>query len=370
MANLAKDKPTGLWQRLKQPIRLGSGAVIRRQELEFFVRQLAALLQAGVTLERALMVLSQQGRPEVSAVFTGLRERLREGLALHQAMAAHPADFPETFRALVAVGESSGSLPLVLQRVAEAMASANQLRTSVLSALAYPAIVTTVALLVVFALMAYVVPQIVEVLVQQNQTLPLLTRMLIGLSAFVQNYGAGVLLLLAVGAVAFAWALRQRPAFRLWVDGKLLRLPLVGPMILANESARLASTLAISVTGGVSLLRALRTATAVMGNRVLRSRLEQALGWVREGAELGRALDRAGGFPPLLVQLVSTGERAGELPRMLELAAQQLAETLRQRAFLLTSFLEPALILFMGMVVLVIVLAVMMPLIEMNTLLS
>lgn len=359
-----------LWQRLQQPIRFGSGAAIGRQELEFFVRQLAALLLAGVPLERSLQVLAQQGRPEVSKIFSALRDRLREGLGLHQAMASYPADFPETFRALVAVGESSGSLPQVLQRVADAMAAANQLRTSVLSALAYPAIVTTVALLVVFALMAYVVPQIVEVLVQQNQELPLLTRMLIGLSAAMQAYGGLLLMLVLMLAAAWVWAWRQRPAFRLWVDARLLRLPLVGPMILANESARLASTLAISVTGGVSLLRALRTATAVMGNRLLRSRLEQASEWVREGAELGRALDRAGGFPPLLIQLVSTGERAGELPRMLELAAAQLSETLRQRAFLLTSFLEPALILLMGLIVLVIVLAVMMPLIEMNTLLS
>ncbi|MEY2776172.1 MAG: hypothetical protein RLY30_270 [Pseudomonadota bacterium] len=345
------------------------GRRLSDRELEFVVRQLAALLQAGIPLERALGTLAAQAKPRAAEMLTALRDRLREGASLSRSMAAYERDFSESFRGLVAVGEGSGSLAVVLERMADSMADANRLRQGLVSAMAYPFIVTLVALMVVFALMTYVVPQIVTVLAAQNQALPLLTRALMAVSGFLQAYGTALLLgLLAVTAAASV-AISRSAALRLATDRLLLQIPLLGPMLRAHESSRLASTLALSLSGGVSLLKALGTASRVVRNRDLRARLTQAASDVREGAELGRALTQQGGFPALLTQLISTGERSGELPKMLELAADQLSQDLRQKTSLLTTILEPALILGMGLIVLLIVLAVMMPLIEMNTLL-
>jgi general secretion pathway protein F len=249
------------------------------------------------------------------------------------------------------------------------MEAANSLRHSLLSALAYPLIVSAVALIVVMALMAYVVPQIVSVLESQQQDLPLLTRSLMGLSSFLQVYGKALLIVVALFLISVMGSYRRFSVFRLWFDQKLLYVFLIGPMLQTAESARLASSLGTSLSGGVNLLRALRTSSLVLRNYYLQERLTLATQWVREGAELGRSMAQTGGFPPLLVQLISTGERSGELAKMLSLAAEQMTQDLRRRTLLLTSFLEPALILGMGLVVLLIVLAVMMPLIEMNTLL-
>lgn len=346
---------------------------MRRQfsdrELEYLVRQLSALLAAGITLERVLSTLAGQAKPGAQRVLLSVRDRLREGASLSRSMADYPSDFPESLRGLVAVGETSGSLAVVLGRVADSMRLSNQLKQGLFAAMAYPFIVTLVALLVVFALMSYVVPQIVGVLVAQNQSLPLLTRGLILVSGFFQSYGLSILGILATGGVLTAILFARVEAVRVVLDRAILRLPMIGNMVLAHESSRLASTLALSLMGGVSLLSALSTANRVMVNRDLRLRVRQAIQDVREGAELGRSLAQSGGFPPLLTQLMTTGERSGDLPKMLELAATQLADDLRQRTGLLTTILEPLLILGMGLVVLLIVMAVMMPLIEMNTML-
>ncbi len=353
------------WMRWSRP----EGRCLSDRELEFMVRQLAALLQAGIPLERALGTLAAQAKPRAAEMLASLRDRLREGASLSRAMAAYERDFSESFRGLVAVGEGSGSLSTVLERMADSMANANRLRQGLVSAMAYPFIVTLVALLVVFALMSYVVPQIVTVLAAQNQTLPFLTRALMAVSGFLQQFGGLIIGLVVLVSLLTTLALTRSARFRLQFDRLLLQVPLVGPMLRAHEASRLASTLALSLTGGVSLLKALGTTSRVVRNRDLRARLVQAASDVREGAELGRALTQQSGFPPLLTQLISTGERSGELPRMLELAADQLSQDLRQKTSLLTTILEPALILGMGLIVLLIVLAVMMPLIEMNTML-
>lgn len=369
MKNWSSHIERGLQQRLGlKPGRL-TGRRIRASELAFFTRQLAALLASGIPLEKCLAAMADQARPAVREVFHGLQDSLREGLSFQQALGRFPADFSESFRGLVGVGESSGSLSRVLARLADDMEAANSLRHSLLSALAYPLIVSAVALLVVMALMAYVVPQIVSVLESQQQDLPLLTQALMGLSAFLQSYGQLLLIALGVSILGFSFGYGRFPSVRLWVDQRLLLIFLIGPLLQTAESARLASSLGTSLAGGVNLLRALRTSSLVLQNKYLQERLAQATQWVREGAELGRSLAQSGGFPPLLVQLISTGERSGELSKMLSLAAEQMSQDLRRRTLLLTSFLEPALILGMGLVVLLIVLAVMMPLIEMNTLL-
>lgn len=369
MKNWSKQLEHRLESRLGlKPGRL-TGRRIRASELAFFTRQLAALLGSGIPLEKCLLAMAEQARPAVREVFLGLQDGLREGLSFQQALGRFPLDFSESYRGLVGVGESSGSLSRVLARLADDMEAANSLRHSLLSALAYPLIVSAVALIVVLALMAYVVPQIVSVLESQQQDLPLLTRSLMGLSSFLQAYGKALLIVVALFLISVMGSYRRFLLFRLWFDQKLLYVFLIGPMLQTAESARLASSLGTSLSGGVNLLRALRTSSLVLRNYYLQERLTLATQWVREGAELGRSMAQTGGFPPLLVQLISTGERSGELAKMLSLAAEQMTQDLRRRTLLLTSFLEPALILGMGLVVLLIVLAVMMPLIEMNTLL-
>lgn len=343
--------------------------VLRPTELEFFLRQLASLLSAGIPLEQALSAMATQARPKVAEIFSRLRGALREGLSLRQAMAQHPKDFDESLCSLVGVGESSGSLASVLHRAAQSMAESNRLRLGLFSALAYPVIVCVVALVVVVALMSYVVPQIVSVLTSQRQGLPVLTRALISVSDFLQAFGLHLLIALTLLGLGLAISYRLVGVFRLWVDSLLLKAPFIGSFLVANESARLASVLSTALSGGVSMVKALNAAAQVVSNRLLLKRLETAIGWVREGAELGRALRQAGGFPPLLVQLITTGERSGQLEGMLNLAAEQMSQSIRHKTLLLTTFLEPALILVMGLLVLLIVLAVMMPLIEMNTLL-
>lgn len=369
MKNWSSVFEQGLQRRLGLTRNGRSARRIRSSELAFFTRQLASLLSSGIPLERCLSAMAEQSRPAVREVFLGLQDSLREGLSFQQALGRFPLDFTESYRGLVGVGETSGSLPKVLARLADDMEAANSLRHSLISALAYPLIVSAVALLVVMALMAYVVPQIVSVLESQQQDLPLLTQALMALSSFLEEFGQALLVLIALAVVAFLFCYGRYPKVRLWVDGRLLQMVMIGPLLQTAESARLASSLGTSLAGGVNLLRALRTSSLVLRNRYMQDRLAQATQWVREGAELGRSLGQAGGFPPLLVQLISTGERSGELSKMLSLAAEQMTQDLRRRTLLLTSFLEPALILGMGLVVLLIVLAVMMPLIEMNTLL-
>ncbi len=360
-------------RRQESQIGLSAGQVkgrrIRSSELAFFTRQLAALLASGIPLEKCLLAMAEQARPAVCEVFLSLQDSLREGLSFQQALARFPLDFSESYRGLIGVGESSGGLARVLAGLADDMEAANSLRHSLLSALAYPLIVSAVALLVVMALMAYVVPQIVSVLESQQQDLPVLTLLLMALSSFLQAYGAVLLLIFIFSGVAVVLSYKRLSFFRLWLDQRLLRIFLIGPLLQTAESARFASSLATSLAGGVNLLRALRTSSFVLRNHYLKERLGQVTQWVREGAELGRSMAQTGGFPPLLVQLISTGEKSGELASMLSLAADQMTQDLRRRTLMLTSFLEPALILGMGMVVLLIVLAVMMPLIEMNTLL-
>jgi general secretion pathway protein F len=340
---------------------------LSERDREFFLRQLGVLLKAGIPLDRAIGLIAAQSPAPLAGVLEDLRAAIREGASLNRAMARRPEHFSESFRSLIAAGESAGSLVNVVGRVADAMQANQQLRQGIAAAMAYPLIVTAVALMVVVMLMSYVVPQIVTVLDQQAGELPLLTRMLIVLSAFLAQWGWSLMVLMLVTVLVFAAALQRSPALRTALDRRLLQLPLIGPLLLSYASSQFAATLAISLAGGVSLMKALDNAAMVVGNRYLSAQLRLAAAYVREGAELGRSLSSMGGFPPTLITLIGIGERSGDLSRMLELAADQLTVDLRRKTTMLTAFLEPALILIMGVVVLLIVLAVMTPLIEINT---
>lgn len=339
------------------------------RELEFLTRQLATLLKAGLPLDQCLIVLSEQtSRAGAREIFLGVRAAVREGGSFARALGRYPREFSDSYRAIVAAGELSGSLPVVLGKLADALKTQNALKAGLLGALAYPVIVSLIAFLIVLGLMAYVVPQVVGVLVAQKQSLPLLTRVLILISELIASWGAIIGVVIALVASVGAYSYRVRLNFRLRVDRGMLRIPLFGPMLGLVESARFANMLSIMLFGGVALPTALHHSGQALKNSWLRAQAAQVNGLVKEGAPLGRSLGSTAAFPSLLVQMAMTGERSGELPQMLAIAAKEFEDALAYRTTLLTAVLEPLLILLMGGIVLIIVLAVMMPLIEMNSL--
>ena len=335
-------------------------------QLNLITRQMATLLAAGLTLEQTLSALIEQSESDSARqVLAGVRGELLAGHTLAQSMGRYESVFPDIYRALVRAGEASGELGKVMLRLADYTESRQALRQKVILAFVYPAIVTTVALLVVTGLLVYVVPKVVGVFQQSHQALPLLTRMLIGLSDTLQAIGIYILLAL-VGAGFALRALLQRESIRYQWHLRLLRLPVVGRLVRGINTARMASTLAILAGSGVSLLTALNAAAGVVNNLPMRQALEEASRKVREGVSLSRALAVSGLFPPILVHLIASGEVSGQLDTMLERAAAQQEQEVSGYTAVLTSLLEPLLILVMGGVVLLIVLAILMPIIDMN----
>ena len=339
---------------------------ISSAQLSLLTRQLATLLEAGLTIEQAFSALIAQTKNEsVRQVLAGVRAELMEGHTLAQAMGRYSSIFPDIYQALVKAGEASGELSHVMLRLADYTESRQALRQKVGLAFVYPAIVTLVALLVVTGLLVYVVPQVVGVFQQSHQSLPLLTRLLIALSSILQASWYYILIVLA-GAGLGVHALLRREEIRFRWHSFLLRMPVVGSLVSGVNTARMASTLAILTGSGVPLLVSLQAAAGVVGNLPMRRALEEASRKVREGAGLSRALDVSGLFPPILIHLISSGESSGRLDAMLERAATQQEQEVGSYTSVLTALLEPLLILLMGGVVLIIVLAILMPIIEMN----
>lgn len=355
----------------------GKGSFLQRQrggvslaQLAMLTRQLSTLLDAGLTIEQALQVLIEQAEnPRESEVVAAVRSEIMAGVSLSRALANFPRVFPELYRTLVAAGEESGKLPAVMRRLADYIESSQQLRSKVMLAMIYPAIISGVSVLVVSGLLTYVVPQVVNVFQNTHQKLPLLTRALLGLSAAVKVGALPFIILLALAVFLFARALRNE-AFRLRVDRAVLTLPLAGRLIRTINTARLASTLAILVGSGVPLLGALQHVAGVVVNRAQRLAVSEAAKQVREGVSLSRALGTSKIFPPVLIHLIASGEASGRLEHMLERAAAQQSQELETRVATLTGLLEPLLILAMGGVVLLIVMAILMPVFEMNQLIK
>lgn len=344
------------------------GARLLAAELTLLSRQWATLLASGLTAEHALAALIEQAEQEAARrILAGVRSEIVAGHSLSAALERFPRAFPPLYRASVAAGERSGELPRVMMQLADHLEQSEALRRKTLQALIYPVLVAVVALAIVIALMVWVVPQVVGVFEQSRQSLPPLTRIMIALSAFIQQYGA--LLAAAVGALGlvFATALRK-PAFRLRVDHLLLRLPLIGHHLRTLDAARFASTLSILVGSGVPLLAALEAGGRVVQRIPLRQAIASAAGRVREGVGLSRALAATRAFPPLLLHMIANGEATGQIAPLLDKAARLQQQELESRTATLTSLIEPALLLLMGAVVLLIVLAVMQPIIEINTL--
>jgi len=347
----------GLFQRQ----RLGA------KQLTLFTRQLATLITVA-PLEEALRTLSRQAeREDVKRVLTNVHAGVVEGRRLADAMAREPKSFPPLYRAMVTAGEGSGTLPAILERLANLLERQAQVRSKVLSTLAYPMVLAAFAAIVVFALMIFVVPKVVEQFQDIGQQLPWLTRFVIGLSNFLANWWWA--LLIGLGLILFlaGRALREE-GIRLKFDAFLLRLPLIGRLIRDLHAARLARTLSAMVASRLPLLEGLKLTTVTVHNRVLRRASAEIAETVRTGGSLSGALRKAGVFPPLLVYLAASGEASGKLDMMLERAADYLEREFDAFTATALALLEPAIIIIMGAVVAVIVLSILLPILQLDTL--
>jgi general secretion pathway protein F len=345
-----------------------SRRVFNNQERTLFTRQLAGLLVSGLPVEKALAALADDAdSAEVGNLLSKLKSEVSAGHSLGAALGQYPREFAPIYRALVNAGEDSGDLGLVMERLADYLEDRQALRGKMVQAFAYPAIVVLVAVTVVVMLLTYVVPQVVGVFQGAHQKLPMLTVGLIAVSDFMRAWGWLLLAVLVIGGVAFAQAMKL-PGPRLAFDGFVLRSPLFGRLVRGLNTARFASTLAILGAAGVPILRALQAAADTLSNTLLKADAEEAIALVREGASLAQSLALHKRFPPVLITFIRLGEQTGTLPQMLDRAAVQHAQEVQRRAMALTTILEPLLILVMGGMVLLIVLAVMMPIIQMNNL--
>jgi general secretion pathway protein F len=349
--------------------RLGR-ARIGTNDLAVITRQFATLLGSGMTIEETLSALvSQAEGHQVKSVLSGIRAQVMEGRSLADAIADYPRSFPEIYQASVAAGEQSGNLGLVLERLADFVESRQVLRQRVSIALIYPVILSVVSILIVVGLLTYVVPKVVQVFETSGQSLPLLTRMLIATGEFLQHNGLWILGIGALLLLGLSLALRlERPRFVL--HQLILSTPGLRRLSRGLNTARMARTLAIMVSSGVPLLTSMRAAEGVLSNVVLKADLREAAGEVAEGVSINRALSRRGRFPPLLIQMVASGEASGELGNMLEKASSVMERELESRVAVLVGLFEPFMILFMGCVVLVIVLAILLPIFDLNTLIG
>jgi len=334
--------------------------------LAIWTRQLAGLVASGLPLERALTALSDEAENERQRHLVAvLRAEVNAGSTFARALQQHPREFSDIYCAVIGAGEHSGHLGLVLERLADDLEERQALRAKLVGAALYPAIVTLVAIAIVLFLVSYVVPQVASVFAGTKRALPFLTVAMLALSAFVRNHGwwlGCTLVLIAFGA---RWALGFA-TFREKFDAAWLNLPLVGRLARGYNAARFAGTLAMLAGAGVPILKALQAAAETLNNRALRADALDALVLVREGAPLASALAQKKRFPSLLPMFARLGEQTGQLPVMLQRAATQLSAEVQRRALQLATLLEPLLIVAMGLVVMLIVLAVLLPIIQLN----
>jgi len=341
---------------------------LSRKGLALVTRQFATLARAGLTIEECLNVLIEQTESAgARTLFAAVRARVLEGQSLSNGLAAFPGSFPPIYRALIEAGEQSGRLGDVLERLADYTENRESLRDKVRLAFIYPVFVTVVAFAVVGLLLVYVVPQVTREFSNLGQTLPLVTRILIAMSDFARASGAFWLAGLAVAFFAGRFLLRDEERRRRW-HGWLLRLPLLGRLIRGVNAARFADTLGLLTASGVPLLTSLQSAAAVVTNLPMRAAVEEAVRRVREGESLAPALGAAKLFPPLVIHLIASGEATGRLDTMLARAAEAQARELENWTRGLTALLEPLLILAMGAIVLFVVVAILLPIFEMNQL--
>ena len=334
--------------------------------LAIWTRQVAGLVSSGLTLERALTALGEESDDERQRhLMAVLRAEVNAGASFASALAQHPREFSGIYCAVIGAGEHSGKLGNVLERLADDLEERQELKSKLIGAALYPAIVTLVAIVIVIFLVSYVVPQVAGVFAGTRHALPFLTVAMLAISAFVRNYGLWMLLALILGAIGARYAYAS-DHFRSKFDAFFLRLPLLGRLARGYNAARFASTLAMLAGAGVPILKALQASAETLNNRAMREDALDALVQVREGAPLASALAQKKRFPGLLPMFARLGEQTGQLPVMLQRAAVQLSTEVQRRAMQLATILEPLLIVAMGLVVMLIVLAVLLPIIQLN----
>lgn len=353
-------------QSAQKGARLFQRKVLNSTDLAIWTRQMAGLIAAGLPLEKALAMLADEAEDaRQQHLMASLRAEVNAGSSFARALDAWPGEFSDVYRAVVGAGEQSGNLGLVMERLANELENGQALQSQLIGAALYPAIVTVVGFAIVIFLLSYVVPQVASVFAGSKRSLPLLTAVLMQISQFIREHGLWIF----VGLIGFCamgrWMLRM-PAQRLKFDAAWLKLPVLGKLSAAYNTARFASTLAMLNGAGVPILKALQAAAETVPNRAMRQDALDALVLVREGAPLAAALAQKKRYPALLAMFARLGEQTGQLPVMLERAATQLQNQVQRRSVRLATMLEPLLIVAMGVAVLVIVLAVLLPIIQMN----
>jgi general secretion pathway protein F len=334
--------------------------------LAIWTRQLSGLITSGLPLERALTALTDEADDERERnLVAALRAEVNAGSSFGKALGRFPGEFPEVYVAVVSAGEQSGDLGVVLERLADDLENRQALNARLMGAALYPAIVTVVAIAIVLFLVSYVVPQVASVFAGTKRSLPFLTVAMLALGQFVRSWGWLLLLAVAGAVVASRLALRNAQT-RERFDAAWLRLPVIGRLSRGYNAARFASTLAMLAGAGVPILRALQAAAETLHNHAMRADAMDALVLVREGAPLASAIAQKKRFPGLLPMFARMGEQTGQLPAMLQRAANQLGTEVQRRAVQLATVLEPLLIVGMGLVVMMIVLAVLLPIIQLN----
>jgi general secretion pathway protein F len=339
-------------------------------DLALFTRQLATLVRSGLPLEESLQAAAQQTeKSRLKSMLLAVRSRVMEGHTLATGLGDFPHVFPDLYRTTVSAGEQSGHLDVVLERLADYTESRQQMQQKIQLALFYPMLLTLVAVGVVIGLMTYVVPQVVQVFENIGQELPVLTRSLIAASDFMRNYGLLVLLLLAIAGGVSGWILSKEGPKRRF-HAVLLHLPLIGRLERGINAGRFARTFSIVTASGVPVLDGLRIASEVMSNLPMREAVEEATRKVREGASIHAAMEKSGYFPPMTVHLIASGEASGKLEEMLERAAVNQEREIETLIAAVMGLFEPVLILVMGAVVLIIVLAILLPIFNLNQLVN
>ena len=335
-------------------------------ELSLITRQFAILLNSGMSVEQSLSALSDQLEgQEQKSIMSGVRSEVLGGRSLAASFRMYPKVFPAVYCSLVSAGEQSGSLGNVMTKLADYSDKTRELTGKIMMALLYPMIVCIVAILVIVALLVFVVPQVVKVFEASKQTLPLITRGMIAISNGLRGYGIYLLIIIFVSVFTFTRSLRKIEN-RIKFHRKLLTLPIAGKLLVNIDLARFTNTLSMLLSSGVPMLQALEASRDTVGNYLLKTSIDKAVIMVRGGVGLAAALKSQNAFPPVVIHLIASGEKSGNLDNLLAQAGSHQELELSHRSQLLTGILEPALIVFMGGVVMLIVIGIMLPILNMN----
>lgn len=344
------------------------GKKVGLRDISVITRQMATLIGAGLPVEQALQSLSKQSeKPRVKTMLATVRAQVVEGRTLADSLNAFPRSFSELYRTSVHAGERTGHLDRVLEHLADFTENGYQFRQKILLAMLYPAILTVVSVLIILFLMVFIIPDIVKVFTGAGQTLPMLTRGLIFISEGLHDYGLGLLAVVIAGVLFTKQYLRSAKA-RAALDRRMLSWPVVGKFIYQYSASRFASTLGMLQESGVPLVQALDIAAAVLPNKFLRARVTEVSKQVREGVNLSRAMEQSGVFPPVLITMVGSGEASGTLGSMLTRAGGIQQRDLENRVAVLLGLFEPLVLLVMGGMVLILVLAIILPILNLNQL--